>query len=260
VNLPTTLGRILAVALAATLSVAEAGAPAPAAPEPAPAAPALGVGSVLRPQYTLADGKPLAAGTAFVVEVDGVVSVVTAHHLFGPTGGLPAQIEADALPRAVTSARYVDAWTGARVGADLVPVRVPGARPMGQDAVGDLAVFRLPNSFDRIASGTVAPFAALTLSATEPKVGDPVWLAAPVVGSTVQLHPARVGEVKPGWLFYDFAQAGLDLTATSGAPVLDARGQVVAIHLGGGTADGVSFGAAAPAASVRANLKAAVGP
>lgn len=247
---------LLLAALALLPLVAVAGTPAPAAP---PVAPEIAAGSVLRPVFTLADGKTFEAGTAFAADLAGETVVLTAHHLFGPVGGLPVQIGADELTGAVKRARFVDAWSKEKVGTDTTPVRVPGAHVMAQDAVGDLALFRLPASFDRISSGTQVPFHALTLAAADPKLGDPVWLAASVIGSDARLHAAKVVEVKPTFLFIEYAGAPLDLTATSGAPIVNARGEVVGINLGGGLDNGKTIGAAGPVSSIRKNLTEATG-
>ena len=247
---------LLLAALALAPLVAIAAAPA-AAPAPVAAAPEIAVGSVLRPAFTLTDGNTYEAGTAFAADLAGETVILTAHHLFGPVGGLPTQLGADELPGAVKRARFVDAWTNQKVGMDTTPVRVPGAHAMAQDAAGDLALFRLPASFDRISAGNQAPFHALPLAAADPKLGDPVWLAAEVLGSTARLHEAKVVEIKPTFLFIEYAGAPLDLTATSGAPIVNAAGEVVGISLGGGLDNGKTIGAAGPVSSIRKNLSEA---
>ena len=246
---------LLLAALALLPLVALAGGPAPAALPPAPE---IAVGSVLRPVFTLADGKTFEAGTAFAADLAGETLILTAHHLFGPVGGLPAPIGADELTGAVKRARFVDAWSKEKVGTDTTPVRVPGAHVMAQDGAGDLAVFRLPARFDRISAGSQVPFHALPLAADDARLGDPVWLAASVIGSDARLHAATVVEVKPTFLFIAYAGAPLDLTATSGAPIVNAKGEVVGINLGGGLDNGKTIGAAGPVSAIRKNLAEAM--
>lgn len=248
---------VLVLLAAATLAVPLGSVAAP--PAAAVAAPEVALGSVLRPAFTLADGKSFEAGTAFAAEFGGETLVLTAFHLFGPVGGLPAQIAAPDMPTAVKKARFLDAWGSQKIGADVVPVAVPGAHPMGDDATGDLAVFHLPPAWDRISAGTNPPFHGLVLAGDDPKVGDRVWLAAPVLDDPAHVHAATVVEVKPIFLFYAF-DGVVELRATSGGPVLNQKGEVVGIHLGGGLDGAKTIGAAGPVSAIRKNLAAAVPP
>ena len=72
-------------------------------------------GFILRPEFHTTKGD-FNAGTAFAVELDGHLLVVTAFHLFGPPGGLPAQVLAAELPAYATGVTVRDAWSGAEVG------------------------------------------------------------------------------------------------------------------------------------------------
>mgnify|MGYP003339376227 CR=1 FL=1 len=184
-------------------------------------------------------------------------SVLTAYQLFGPPGGLPAAIPADQMATQVKSGRMMDAFSKQSVGTDLVTVNVPGAHAMSSDAAGDLALFRAPVSLDRLGSGNSIPFHGLPLAAADPKNGDIVWMAGPVEGDTAPLHAAHIVEVKPGFLFYAF-DGTVNLLATSGSPLLNSKGEVVGIHLGGGVSDGQTIGAAGPVSTVRKNLAAAL--
>jgi hypothetical protein len=100
----------------------------------------------------------------------------------------------------------------------------------------------------------------LELAAEPPKKGDPVWLAAEIGGSDARLHPAQVELVVDHGFMYSFAEK-LQLRATSGAPVVDARGHVVGINLAGGPAGGGKFvGAGGSVATMRAMLAGAAQP
>jgi hypothetical protein len=229
----------------------------PASPPPTP--PTVAAGSVLRPTFTLTDGKTFTAGVAFAAEYNSETLVLTAYQLFGPPGGLPAAIPADQMATQVKSGRMMDAFSKQSVGTDLVTVNVPGAHAMSSDAAGDLALFRAPVSLDRLGSGNSIPFHGLPLAAADPKNGDIVWMAGPVEGDTAPLHAAHIVEVKPGFLFYAF-DGTVNLLATSGSPLLNSKGEVVGIHLGGGVSDGQTIGAAGPVSTVRKNLAAALTP
>lgn len=237
--------------------------PAPAAPAAAGSAPALSPGEILRPEFRIKGGKML-AGTAFALDVDGAVLAVTAFHLFGPVGGLERPVSAADLPSFVKSVTLRDAWTDAPVAEAGPPLALPDAAVMGGPTASlDLAAFPLlpPDPAAPPVEGAV-PVHVVKLAAKLPKVGDPVWVAAPVVNAAAD-HPhllaARVVEVNNNWLFYSFADTGLDLTATSGAPVLDAAGEVVGMHLGGGKMDSELVGSANPLPAHRDRLVKAMG-
>src|SRR5262245_37543781 len=90
-------------------------APKPAAPPPAPAEPepkqppTIAPHSVLRPVFATTEGE-IPAGTAFVVRWDnGSNLLLTAHHLFGPMGGMSRDIAAAELPKVVKSVRAASA-------------------------------------------------------------------------------------------------------------------------------------------------------
>lgn len=221
--------------------------------------PALSESSVLRPEFQLAKTR-LLAGTAFLLDLDGEIVVVTAYHLFGPMGGLEKQIGSRELPTAVKSATLKDAWTATPAGAAGPPFPLPDAAPMGgPTAALDLAV--LPYQPTPPAEGAPAPTPhPLPLAGALPKLGETVWVAAPLVNGTAEtprLLEAKVVEVNENWLFYSYTKTDLDLTATSGAPVLNASGQVVGINLGGGKMDAELIGSANPIAAHKDRLQEA---
>lgn len=85
----------------------------------------------------------------------------------------------------------------------------------------------------------------MTVSLDPLNPGDRVWLVSEVIGSQSLVHSATVEGIQDGWLIYRFDQP-LELRATSGAPVVDALGEVVAINAGGGDDNGKTFGAGTP--------------
>ena len=91
----------------------------------------------------------------------------------------------------------------------------------------DVAVFTISDE----AKGNLA---TLPLSDVCPQPGESVWLVAQVLAGSSQsqhLHHAIVWAEIEGELNYTFDDP-LDLTATSGAAVVNHKGEVVAIHLG----------------------------
>lgn len=217
------------------------------AAEPAP--PAVARCGVLLPRYTV-DGKPLAAGTAFPVKVGNRIVLVTAHDVFGPNGGLPAQLAPTDVIAKVQSATAFDAADAkTECGRATRALLVADAAPSGggNDASRDVAVLEalVVTDVTRIENVGKAELAPLAFAGAAPKVGDAVWVAFPEGGAPVQA--AKVVEVAPGFLFYEFGNRDLKLAGSVGAPVLDAAGAVVGMAVGlGKMADGALIGSAVP--------------
>lgn len=203
---------------AAQRSAAAKNVPAPQLPERA----------VFRPAFVTTVGE-FSAGTAFVVRApqSGQTLIITAYHLFGEAGGLPQQVPAAQLPQFVQRVSLEDCWRPGEVVATGGPaVSIPQAAPLGEPSpVGDVAAFVLLD-----ASGVHV----FELATAPPQPGDPVWLAAESLNRPgVRLHRASFSASDAQTCQYVFDDQ-LELRATSGAPVLNAQGQVVAINLGGG--------------------------
>jgi hypothetical protein len=229
-----------------------------AAAEPPPTLPTC---AVVRPLFTI-DGRNVAAGTMFATKIDDTLVLVTAHQLFGPVAGLPSQIAAGDLPAHVTALSARDALTNAVCGRSQRTLVIADAAPMDKtQSERDVAAF-VPAEvagFDSISLGAGTGFAALPLATNAPSEGDQVWLAASVQGRTGLLHPATIVAVDQGALYYTFDDPKIDLTATNGAPVVDAAGAVVGMALGSGTMpDGLLVGNANGAESLKKRISTAL--
>ena len=181
--------------------------------------------AVCQPTFQTADGE-FSAGTAFVMRVQAATGsapspavLVTAHHVFGPDGGLPRQIAWKDLPAFVVSVRCEGLEDAAHVVSAARPLSVADARPYSAAGTPrDVALFRLP------AQDSQAP----VLSDGGVALRSAVWLIARVAGgepTTKLLHEARVATFGAQWLEFDYQNPRLDLTATSGAPIVDERGR-----------------------------------
>jgi len=233
----------LVPAFAALLLVAVTGLAACA--EETPAGPPTAATAVIcRPTFSV-DGQPLEAGTAFLLSTPTGPALVTAQHLFGPAGGLDTDIAWSQMPARVSGAACRtlsgDAiWTAGK------PYAIEGAAPSAPTGpVRDMAAFAID------LNGQAAP-APLTPAKGRPARGDKVWLVAQVVAGaprTTLLHSAVVEGFEGDALVYVFDNPALELRATSGAPVVNAKGELVAINLGGGQQDGklLGFGVGGPA-------------
>ncbi len=192
------------------------------------------VDTICRPTFELTD-RSLSAGTAFLMET-GVekqpIVLVTAHHLLGPMGGLSTEVAWNDVPKSVKRASCktivtpAQSWTGA-------PLAIPGAASFNnqtKDGLRDIALLTVQEK----------PTAkALKLAPALPKLGDTVWLVAQLASGAPKdklLFKAKVVRVQDLALNYlvDDPDRTFDLRATSGAPVVNERGEVVAVNLAGG--------------------------
>lgn len=189
--------------------------------------------TICRPTFELKD-RSLSAGTAFLME-SGVAKqplvLVTAHHLLGPMGGLPAEVAWNDVPKSVKRASCqsiatpAQSWTGA-------PLAIPGAASFNnqtQDGLRDIALLTV--------QGKPAP-KPLKLAPALPKTGDTVWLVAQILSGAPKdklLFKAKVVKVQDLALNYlvEDPDGTFELRATSGAPVVNERGEVVAVNIAG---------------------------
>ncbi len=188
------------------------------------------VHSVCAPSFDTASGT-LSAGTAFVLRAPSKGKrsevLVTAHHLFGPAGGLQQNITWTDLPSFVRSVRCESLENSTKVLRAGRALRIVGAHAYSEPGEAlDVAAFTM-------ASGSSD---GLDLASSRPNVGQQIWLLARVVSGesfTKLLHPARVVSIDDQWVRFEYQNARLTLQATSGAPIVDVDGRVVAINIGG---------------------------
>jgi Trypsin-like peptidase domain len=197
-------------------------APASAPPAGPPEAPE---NAVLRPAFTTTTEGDVDGGTAFLARgTDDRVLLLTAQHLFGEALGMSRDYTGAELPGLVTgmTATSVDD-TAVEVQSSTL-ITMPEAVPLTTNITRDVAGFVIDDAGEA---------AVLELAQAPPEPGERVWLLAEVSGSGERLFPATLEDVSPDeYLQYAF-DTPLDLTATSGAPVLDADGRVVGINVGG---------------------------
>lgn len=181
------------------------------------------------------------AGTAFSAKLpqsDRKV-IVTAIHLLGPAGGFSSQVSAVEISNVVeTVSIFRIAGDEQEQSFPAMPCQLAGAAPFPESSTnGDVLVFAVPD-------GTALD--AIEFSTEALQLGDPVWLAAHVIGGAPEsqfLHQGRfLGIDDDGYFKMEFLNAQLDLRATSGAPIVNKSGHVVAVNLAGMQVEGALCG------------------
>jgi|GEM_PF-1959755 len=208
--------------------------------------PAFGPNSLLKPTFTTSEG-PVAAGTASVVRVGDKTWLVTAHHLFGPNGGMASTYLPHELPSVVKGGKASSPMPGGKVVQAGAPAVIADAEAFSDgNARGDLAALPVKK-----VTGDV-----LQLAEGPPANGAPVWMLADPNNAEAGAHLGWIAYTTEGQYLYYFHQADLDLAGTSGAALVDAKGHLIGVHVAGGEVDGAAFGMANPWPSVKAKLGA----
>jgi len=204
------------------------------------AQPAFRANAVYKPTF-LTGYTSLTAGTGYIAKISDRVVFLTAFHLFGPAAGLEKDLtpaEAKDFASALAASSMTDP---SHVVVSSEMLLIPSAKAFSdQDASHDVAAFLLESY-----NGT-----PLVIAAAMPAVGDRVYLfARPRGEDQLRFLAATVRQATPRMVKYVFDEAGANLAGTSGAPVLNEMGEVVAMNLGGGTAGDREYGFGSPAAT-----------
>lgn len=201
---------------------------------------------VFQPHFETTHGD-IHAGKAFVISTKACGAVVlSAYHLFGELGGLKVPIPVAELTPSIKSIVLNHIATGKSVfkiaGASVTP---PGAAACCESdapmtGVGDVFAFRTKTDLSSV---------AMAVSDKSAKKGDRLHMLTSVMGGARTEFDAVVVGMVDGYLQYQIVTPGFVGRATSGAPLLDADGRVVAINLGGWNDDktGATFGIGNPA-------------
>ena len=192
---------------------------------------------------------PLTAGTAFLCDAPDGKShlLLTAHHLFGPAGGLdkdvPWNMLTNVVKRVVATAKDDSSFKI----SSRSPLTIPNAKALDEHGVEhDVAAFEVLKNDECV---------ALKLAKKNPNVGEEVWLYAQTEGDAhPKLFSGKVLFADSTQLDYSFNGSPIVFTGTSGAPVLNKDGDVVAINIGGREKSGTSVGSGNPAVSVLKHL------
>lgn len=233
--------RILLLLLLVTVGCSKTGAADPSPP----------TNTVFRPTFLMEEGS-FSAGTAFVCEYpEGSHLLLTAHHLFGTGGGLESETEWNQLNQIIKLTVGLSLHDANVSVVSKEALLIPGARSLGKAGLNDdIAAFKLVDDKSR-------PY--LKLAKTLPKVGERLWLYGRQLGKDhAELIPCTVTRSNAKQLDYRVDRKDFEVRATSGAPVLNSDGLVVAVNIGGREAGNDFIGCGNPSTSVIAHLQEAL--
>jgi hypothetical protein len=226
-------GRVYSIEKTSAKSPIVQQAPVPTPVEPArasktiidPAEPQFPKGFVGSPVFRTTAGTQ-AAGTAFLARRagDDRIYILTVHHLLGPDGGFKELVPHEQVPAFVLGIQ-LDELFGHPTQYEVKGCFVPSAGNL-DDPFFELAVFKT--------SGVKADSAPV-LADVLPAEGDPVWVIAHVRGGVPEgelIHRAHAIKSAGPWFWCEFDNPNIITNGASGAPVLNAEGQVVGIYRG----------------------------
>ena len=203
------------------------------------------------PEFKTSDGE-ISAGTASVVKLKDSPDayIVSVRHLLGPSGGYAKQVAAADVPAFVRSIK-IKSLSGGTHSYQVKALLVPATElETDKGLVNDLTIFHFNGNADD---------AALVLAGELPKVGDPVWVVGHVRGGVPDgevMHRAVVNFSQEGqWLTAQFDNDHIIPAGASGAPVLNAKGEVVGVYSRHGDKDGHVIAFIVPSVLIQSIIK-----
>ncbi len=231
--------------------------------------PAVANALVVRPEFRAGLASAF-GGHAFAARFEGKTLVLTALHVMDElikkqgvdTTAANAGYRGCELPAVLTKLvlydLFADNWMLAELGTleghgGTGPMlELPDARTGEEEPYSNLDLA----AFDATGATFLRP---APLAAEVPSIGQPVWLAASIPGRTSgggdRTLAATIVEHTERTLIFRYSERDLSGPLyTSGAPLLNAAGEVVGVNVGGGRLDGARVGHANHVVSVRRHL------
>lgn len=220
--------------------------------------PKLPMQAIGHPRFVKNDGKIWSAGTAFLVRWDtGDPVLLTAHHLLGPAGGLEKEIPPGEVAMQIKTVRFNDFLNRFVSGTTTqVMALSPLAQPAPDDQSRDMVAFRFT---PEAGAEPGKELQVLPLATANPAVNEPLWLVGRASGEKragtegVLLYPARAVLSEDKRLVIQMKEA-VPGRGFSGAPVVNAKGEVVGLMLSSSQWMDVNFFVCNPVSALRARL------
>jgi|GEM_PF-509605 len=179
-------------------------------------------------RFHMRDGATFCSGRAFAIQwFKGRKLLLMPLHLLGPEGGYATYVEPQNVNKEVTSLEVMDLTLQSPVTTasnSLLKTGVPVEKARG-DLSGDLMAFELPHH-------TNLPL--LALCPTLVPVGTKVWVLSkenPAANREVDRYPGTVVKAYPSGVTIQM-DSTLKALASSGAPVVNAKNEVVCMMVG----------------------------
>ncbi len=199
---------------------------------------------VFQPVFKTAAEGEFSAGKAFVIAASCGPVLISAYHLFGEAGGLKAQVPVTKLNDTIQEITLLDISTDepkfTLTGKSVTPLKAKPCceGPEPARAPGDVFAFKASSNLSDV---------ALPVSKIAVKKGDRLRVLTSIIGGPGTSFDAVAMGMQDGYLVYEMVSKKYVVRATSGAPVVDSEGRVVAINLGGGSdAAGKVYGSGNP--------------
>jgi hypothetical protein len=212
------------------------------------------------PEFNTTGGKASAGSAGFVKLKDGTQSyIVSARHLLGPEGAFDGQVAAKDVPAFVRSIRITSFFSGSVRNYHVAGLLVPATRleTHSGEPLDDLAVYLIEDQLPQGHAGVLAD--------RVPAWGAQVWVVATVRGGTPVGQIMQSGRVisdsaSPKWLVFQFDNDRIIPGGASGAPVVNAAGEVVGVYSGHCSKQGHVIGYAIPAPLISSAIKVPSAP
>jgi S1-C subfamily serine protease len=208
------------------------------------------IGSV---EFDTTLGKSRIGTGSFVrIKQNGRCYILTVRHLLGPNVDFPKAVAPQDVPNVVKGIHFYP-LSGTDDYFSVTGLVFEPTGDINQDPIFDLAAYLVQSP----------PEQTLTLATTPPASGETIWIVAHVRGGAPDgevAHSAKVIATPGAWLHAIWDNDKIDSFGASGAPVLNAGGEVVGVESGHTMWNGHKVAFIIPAATILSAIKSSSSP